>query len=246
MAKKKTAVKALSGPRLMMQELMHYVFRMGSPAALWTFEKNGYRNYQQTWNAPGYRYLVGSTYFDLSGYTRNHLTTYPNRITTQEGGSFRMKEDSAHAGPPPLLGSPQTGAIVLDLMTEEPLTEAELAQIAQQVEEKEVAPSFADGPLEFQQVIYGRYRMMGHDTTVWTPAQGNLSVINETQFGSGSPTTTDKLWIYRIIVPMGIYLIDTDDYVIIPPIRYLMSATIDEESDASYMMRQKRSFELAT
>ena len=235
--KSKGAVKTLSGNRLMIKELMAYYFSepVHSTGDIFTYEENGYTNHGRLLGA-NFRYLVGQTYFDLSGYTKNHLTTFPQRIALQESGSFRMNEDGA---------SVRTGAIVLDIITEKIVTPAEIAQLVENVVVRETSPSFAPGPLEFQQTIYGRYRMFGHDTAIWTPTQGNMTILNETQWGSGSPTTADKLWIYRIIIPLGEY--DTDDgiYVIVPAIRYVMSATIDEEKDLSYMMRMKRSYELA-
>jgi len=236
--KSKGAVKTLSGKRLMVQELMGYYFSepVHSTGDVFTYEENGYENHGRLIGG-NFRYLVARTYFDLSGYTKNHLTTFPNRIAIQEAGSIKMNEDGTSA---------ETGAIILDIITEKVLGGGEIAQLVENTAVRETSPSFAPGPLEFQQVIYGRYRMFGHDTTIWTPTQGNLTLLNETQWGSGSPTTADKLWIYRIIIPLGEY--DTDDgiYVILPAVRYVMSATIDEESDKSYMMRQKRSFELAT
>lgn len=237
MASKKTAITALSGSRLMMKELMHYKFEMGTPAGVWDLSKNGYENRDQINTVAGARYLVGRTYFDLSGYTREHLTTFPSSLTVQESGSFRMKED---------VGSPLFGSVILDIVTEEHLTDDQLDDLVEDTADKEVCPSFTEGPLEFSQVIYGRYRMFGHDTSIWTPAQGNLTLLNEQQWGSGSPTTVDKLLIYRIIIPLGEFIADPDDYVIVPAARYILSAVIAEEDDSSYMMRQKRSFELAT
>jgi hypothetical protein len=245
MATKKKSVKTLTGKRLLMKEMMHYVFNMGSPAAPWDLDKNNYVHHVQTWRPAGSGYIVGSTYFDLSGYSRDDLTTFPQRITVQESGSYRMKEDSYHAGPPILPGSTEFGAIVLDIITEESISPSEISTLVQNVQQKEIAAGFPEGPLEFSQIIFGRYRMFGHDTSIWTEVQGNLTLINETQWGSGSPTTVDKLWIYRIIIPLGNYVDDDDDYIICPAARYVMSATIDKENDSAYLMRQKRSYELA-
>jgi len=240
MAKKSTSATTLAGPRIMVQELMHYKFEMSSlpSPAPWTLEKNGYQNNPLPTGAnPNGRYLWASTYFDLSGYNQAFLTTFPTNIAVQESGSIRIKEDNT---------STTTGCIMLDIITEESLTEVEISTLAQNVILKETSPSFPEGPLEFQQVIYGRYRMFAQDGQIWTSTQGNLTVINEEQFGSASPTTCDKLWIYRIIIPLGGFALDGDDYVIIPAVRYILGATIAQEDDLPFLMRQKRSFELAT
>jgi len=236
MAKSKaTAVNALSGRRLMTKEIMNYLFEMGSPAALWTKEKNGWQNLNGATGTS--RLIYNETYYDLSGYEREHLTTFPEKITVQEGGSFRLKEDNA---------SLRFGMVVLDIITEERLSEVDINLIANQIYNQETSPSFNMGPLEFSQCIYGRYRMFGRDTAIYTVANGNMSVLTTTQFGSGSPTTCAKLWIYKIVMPMGALLTDPDDFIVVPPSRYIMSATIAEENDSAYMMRQKNSYELAT
>ena len=248
MAKKKKSGRALTGKRLMMKEMMHYKFNMDPTSPVrWDLSKNGYQQYSQTWRTAGAGYLVGKTYFDLSGYTLDKLSTFPQMITVQESGSYRMKEDLVAPAPtPPTLITDWRGAMVIDIITEEHLSDEDVATLVQNCTEKELCPSFPEGPLEFSQVIYGRYRMMGHDNAIWTVQQGNLTVLNQTQWGSGSPTTCDKLWIYRIIVPLGFYITDTDDYIICPAARYVMSASIEKENDSAYMMRQKRSYELAT
>ena len=236
--KSKSAVKTLSGMRLMIKEMMPFYFQEDVPPTgfVWTEGGNGYENHDQLIGA-NFRYLLGTTYFDLSGYTRNHLTTFPQRITVQESGSFRMHEDAT---------SPKTGAIILDIITEETISQTEMDNLVNNTTENECAAGFSPGPLEFQQIIFGRYRMFGHDTAIWTPTQGNLTLLNETQWGSGSPTTADKLWIYRVIIPLGEYRNDDNIYVIVPAARYVMSASISEEKDLTYLMRQKRSYELAT
>jgi len=234
MVKNKTAVAALTGKRLITKEVMNYLFEMpAGPPALWTLEKFGYHNITA---GGSNRILFAEEYFDLSGYTKQFLTTFPQRITVQEGGSFRLKEDNA---------SPRFGMVVLDLISEEQLTFTNIYDIAQLITDQESAPSFAKGPLEFSQLIYGRYRMFGRDTAIYTPTNGNMTVLNQTLFGSGSPTTAMRLWIYRIIIPFGILAADPDDFLVIPPARYIMSATIAEESDNAFMMRQKKSYELA-
>jgi hypothetical protein len=63
-------------------------------------------------------------------------------------------------------------------------------------------------------------------------------------FGSASPTAVQKLWIYRVIVPGA----GSGDPIIIqvPASRFVLAADIVKEDDLPYMMRLKRSYELAT
>ena len=230
---------ALTGLRLMTKEFMNYKWswvdgpRPGNPLHA-SYDINDWviGGGTQAW-------LSSETYIDLSGYNRDDLTTFPNQISVQESGSFRMAEDGE---------SSETGAIVLDIITEERLPDDgtfKFSDLVANLLNEETAPGFHLGPLEFQQIIYGRMRMFGHDLTVWTPTQGNLTLLNETQFGSGSPTTAAKLWCTRIVIPLGEYLLD-GSFVIIPAARYIVSATIGKEADLEYLMRLHRSYELGT
>jgi hypothetical protein len=233
-ASEKTAVRALSGKRVMTKEFMDYKFEMDSPASLWTTEKHGYHNVTVTGQV---RAIYSESYYDLSGFTRDYMTTFPQRIAIQEGGTFELKEDNA---------SPKKGMVILELIVEENLSHTEITTMLRNIYDFGSPAGFSRGPLEFSQIIFGRYRLLGQNNTIWTATNGILTQLDVNQFGSGTPTTTDKLWCYRMIMPLGSLLIDTDDFILVPPARYVMSATFAQEEDKAYLMRQKNSYELAT
>jgi hypothetical protein len=233
--KEKTAVSALSGRRIMTKEFNNYRFDMPSPAVLWDEDNNGYTIISA--GPANARFAAAESYLDLSGYSREYLTTFPERITIQEGGTFRLKEDNT---------SVRKGMVAIELITEERLTPFLLATMMNNVADFDSPASFPLGPLEYSQVIFGRYRLLGQNNTIWTPENGIMQRFDEHFFGSGTPTTADKLWCYRIVYPLGTLLSDTDDYVVIPPSRFVISATIRQEDDKAFMMRQKNSYELAT
>jgi len=228
---------ALTGPRLLVKEFQNYNWEQAVSPAPWQDSQGGW-----LWGGGVQGWISSETYFDLSGYNRDDLTTFPSSISVQESGSFRIVEDTA---------SVRTGAIVLDMITEERFDVSGAAHlkfydIVTNMWNNETAPGFNLGPLEFQQIIYGRMRMFGHDNTVWTTTQGNLTLLNETQFGSGSPTTASKLWCTRIVIPLGQFTVTPATFIIVPASRYVMSATIGKEADLTFLMRQKRSYELGT
>ena len=74
-------------------------------------------------------------------------------------------------------------------------------------------------------------------STLLLPATGGA-------FGSAEPTAVQKLWIYRIIIPVALDL--TDTIWTIPPTRFVMGAEVVKEDDLPYIMRLKRSYELST
>jgi len=226
-------VGALTGRRLLVKEFENYKWEQAVSPAVWDSSKNNW-----VWGGGIQGWVYSETYFDLRGYNRDDLTTFPSSISVQESGSFRIVEDVA---------SVRTGAIVLDMITEERFdASTKFYDIVTNMWSIETAPGFSKGPLEFQQIIFGRMRMFGHDSTVWTTTQGNLTLLNETQFGSGSPTTAGKLWCTRIVIPLGQFAIDPSTFIVIPASRYIVSATIGKESDLTFLMRQKRSYELGT
>lgn len=233
--KEKTAVSALSGRRIMTKEFNHYRFDMPSPASIWNKDVGGYNVYPA--GSANARFAVAESYLDLSGYNREHLTTFPERITIQEGGSYRLKEDNA---------SLRTGMVTLELISEQRLNVVQLSYMMDNVYDFDSAASFALGPLEYSQLIFGRYRLFGQNNTIWTSINGIMQQFDEQLFGSGSPTTADKLWCYRIVYPLGTLMTDPDDYLVIPPSRFVMAATIRQEGDKEFLMRQKNSYELAT
>ena len=93
------------------------------------------------------------------------------------------------------------------------------------------------------QITLGNYRLMSPNTTL---LPNLLTSIRATTFGSGEATTVQKLWIYRVItiVEGGVPVPATT--LEIPASRLIMPGVVMKEGDLSYMMRLKRSYELAT
>lgn len=228
---------ALTGRRLLVKEFQSYKWEQSTVPAIWDESKNDW-----VFGGGTQGWISSETYFDCSGYNRDDLTIFPSTISIQESGAFRVVEDA---------GGTEVGVMVLDMITEERVPAGDVPHtlfrsIVENLYNEEVAPGFSLGPLDFQQIIYGRYRMFAHDANIWTPTQGNLTLLSERQFGSGSPTTAAKLWCTRIIIPLGEFIVDPATFIVVPAARYILSATIGKEGDSQYLMRLKRSYELGT
>lgn len=77
------------------------------------------------------------------------------------------------------------------------------------------------------------------------PGQGYLIPLLDDYYSSLDPTAADTLYVYRLIA-MNPGTIDAFlDNVTIPPRRIILDTVVDEETQLSYMMRLKRSYELA-
>jgi hypothetical protein len=127
---------------------------------------------------------------------------------------------------------------VLDIISQERLTIAEIetAVLANNM------PGMAETTQDFIQIVAGTYRLMTPNTTL---LPNLLTTIQRKEFGSGSPSTVAKLWCYRFVTPVeGVWA--PGNTLEIPASRFILTGTVIQESDLPFLMRQKRSYELAT
>lgn len=189
-----------------------------------------------TWTNPdsptnGWEVVAGGgiiyyeTYFDLSGYELDDLTVVPTTLMLQDGMRYN--------------GLNTSNMSVFDIVSQEKLNPADFLLYT-------LTGNYPGSPgstEDWEQILMCNYRLMTlqtqyTDATLLLPATGGA-------FGSSSPTAAQKLWIYRILVPSG----DGSGNPVqleIPATRFVMSASIVKEKELPYMMRLKRSYELAT
>jgi len=165
--------------------------------------------------------VVQRSFFDLSGYTRPSLTTFFQGV------------DFQYAGPPK---TDDSSIQIYDLITTEYLTDAELIKsIGGDIRS---GPGFSDSTLNMEQVIYGRARQY---TSVL--AQPDPLAIPQTHvdlWGTCAASNADKLHITRVFVfGSGPHLAQ------IANCNVVITAIVAKEKELPYLMRLKRSFELA-
>jgi hypothetical protein len=128
-------------------------------------------------------------------------------------------------------------SMLTELITTEFISDAEITR---------VAPTFNDGmPIGFgnstfnqEQIVYGRTRLSTIQTNITIPA--TLAV---TMWGTCSAATADKLHITRIFRTGQAVGPST---MFIPDVNVVVSIIVGKEKELPYLMRQKRSYELAT
>jgi len=98
---------------------------------------------------------------------------------------------------------------------------------------------------EWETVLYCRSETYMATTT--TPSAFNyLTLQNVGQSGSLEPTAADKLFIYRIALPIGVTALANDfTRIQLPGCRVGLIGQMADEPQLEYMMRLKRSYELA-
>jgi hypothetical protein len=167
---------------------------------------------------------------DTSGYTADDLTLFPLGVTLQDPGRYI----SSNAAVP---------LQVVDIITTETLnSEDVLAWVQATPTGGNTMPGMLGTTHDWMQIVWGQYRTFLPQATFAGFATEFLAA-NGALFGSGQPTTADKLHIYRYLIMPGSAEGDT---IAVPSSRFIMSAVIVSEDEKAFLMRTKRSYELAT
>lgn len=169
--------------------------------------------------------FVKRSYFDMSGYNMDSLTTFISGIDIQE-----------EVGP-----TGNMHAYIVDLVTTEFVDNASILAAHFDNALPDDLPGFPVSTYDMNQVIYGRTRAYNPSTN-WEPII--VSEYSRSNWGTCSATTADKVHLTRII-----YLdinVPPDGTFSPPPANYVMAVIVAKEKELSFLMRQKRSYELAT
>jgi len=169
---------------------------------------------------PGGELFVNRTYFDLAGLSIDFKTLF------FEGAA--LQETLPPAATPSTVGNL---AILVDVMSNKPLTNDEALIITQQ------GNTEGGSNLTFDQTIYMRHRVFNID--IDNAAGGYMIPISDNQLGSLEPTASDRVYCTRIV-----FFVGADGLYNLYPVRYLLRANAKEEAEYEYLMRLKRSYEL--
>jgi len=213
--------RALTGPRILHREVEEYTGRWDTPSTSFP----AYKNWTPSTSGTS---LMNENYFDLSGYEHDFLTLIPSGATLQDPGYYVTDNVS-----------PLTGVVVLDIISQERLdhdtVETDWLQSLN-------VPSMPTTTEDFNQIVFGQFRWFAPQTD-FTLVQA-MSPISRGNFGSSSPTTVAKLWCYRFLIVTSVDL--TNMLLTVNATRFVLGSTIVKEKDLSFIMRQKRSYELGT
>lgn len=182
---------------------------------------------------------------DLSGYVQSDLTVGFRRSFEQVGGADIIFWDSYDVNNDSLL---ETVIISSVPFNDNQLTGALLS-----------SPGFTNyqfsgfdwGNFNREHIIHGSYDVMYANSTIGAGAftargNANLMSVQSNIFSSLEPTAADCLYCYRVFSlpepgPAGSGV----SQITLPPKRVLLDAFTVEEPEIEYLMRLKRSYELA-
>lgn len=218
MAKEATTGRALTGSRLLHATV---------PDTIATFTGGNVWAATNGWQTVSNKVVYHESYFDLSAYELDDLTLVPTAISLQDGMPYTTTS-----------ADPTRRMPVFDIVSQVRLSPEEI------YDNYVTSYSFPGSPEsteDWSQLLMCNFRQMlpqvdFTDVTLLLPATGGA-------FGSSEPTAVQKLWHYRIVIPSATDL--SASTWIIPPTRFVLGAEIIKEAELPYMMRLKRSYELA-
>ena len=172
-----------------------------------------------TQTTPGGNIFINRTFFDLAGMAYDDKTLFFEGAATQE--TLNPSSSAATAG---------NNAIVVDIMSNKPLTDAQASQTI-------LFGNMEQSDLTFDQTIYMRLRFF--NTDIDNLAGSFMILLSDNQLGSLEPTASDRIYCTRVVAFGG-----ADGSYNLYNVRYLLRALAKEEDEYQYLMRLKRSYEL--
>lgn len=178
------------------------------------------------WRAltPGGTTFISSTYFDLAGMSMTEKTLFFEAAGTQ-----------TLSPPKATNGAAGDNFIIFDIMSSTPMTDTELSNFTGFGNFNQPGAN-----LSFDETIYARSQLYG--ITINEAGIDIMLLLNEEQLGSMSPTASDRVYSYRIVIAAGVAGGMTG--AIVYPARHILRATAKEEPDHEYIMRLLRSYQL--
>jgi len=176
-------------------------------------------------------YFTNRTYIDLSGWTREDLTTFIRGVDFQH----QKRPRSATTG--------ILEVTVLDILSTRKLTDDEISNWQSDGGgQAHDAPGFAESTVDLMQVIYGERTTYVMNSTMAVGLAGSVYVtLGADTFGSGQPIATDKLHWTRTIWVNGS---GDNEVLLIGPTNLVIQAVSAEEKDLVWLERLRRSYVL--
>jgi len=213
---------SIEGPRLMTMGLDHLDIQYGaSPAPPVPPTSNG-----DGWQALSHGTFANRTYYDMSGLASKKLTSFFQGIDIQE--AFGPRGNVSFS--------------VMDMLTTEYVTDETILAAYLYTTGDGDPPGFPRSHYNMSQVIYGRCRTFGVNTT-----SIETQVFQSTTWGACSATAGEKVYLTRVVFayPTALEPSEVGYAIHLPSCDYVSSLIVGKEEDLPYLMRQKRSYEQA-
>lgn len=214
----------LEGPRVMNKVVNGSYGEMAAPNGIYTVGPT-----QEGWGTGttdnAREFAVHRSYFDLSGYQLEDLTVYFQGVEPQESTCPR--------------GTAHNLETYLFLTTEY-VSEDEITLWLDNGAGTFSGLGFSDSKFNQEQIIFARQRVYRNDGSV-TPAMPNIQAVS--QWGTCAASTADKIHITRIVF---MRTNAAGAYYHVPDVNMVVGIIVGREPELPFLMRQKRSYEIAT
>jgi len=181
-------------------------------------------NWEVITGPAGQTVFANRSYLDLSGWSREDLTTFVQGVDIQKGRLPQL----VPGAPAPAPGV--NFLIEIDLISTRKITDLELADF-------DSLPGFAASSMDLMQVIYAERTTYASNLNI----PGTIIKLDYETWGSGVPCATDKLHYSKALL-MGNAI--TGDYFIVYPTNLVLQAMTAKEKDLVWMERLRRSYVL--
>ena len=171
------------------------------------------------------------SYIDLSGYTREEQTWFTRSVQLQGVPFLSATISPSNLGP----------IYMHDIVSIIPLTDDQLASLAYVITYPgglQTNPVVSD--IDSQDIIWGRFTRLSQSQAA---ANGLLRLDGQEFYGTNNGTASDKIYLYRVFANPAI--LDASQGFTTGPSAFVLSGAVDTEPDLEYIMRLKRSYELA-
>jgi len=168
---------------------------------------------------------ISSTYFDLAGMSMKEKTLF-----FEASGVQSTSPPATDPG-----GAAGDSLVILDIMTSTPLTDAQLGIFYS-------LGNFSGSTITWSETVYARQQLWAR--TINEAGLSYMVLLNEEQYGSMSPTASDRVYSYRVVVAAGVLGGPGATSFFVYPARHILRAEAKEEPDHEYIMRLLRSYEL--
>jgi len=199
-------------------------------------------------------FFVSEHKLDLSGYAMEDLTMYFRNSFEQRGGLTELQwqiDDETQPG----LESYDVNFFETTVLSSVPMSDDNLVamSISQPGFISAGIPGIEFGNFDRTHIIHGSQLLWAIESNIGADALTKSGgaycrIAQANDFSSLEPTAADCIYCYRVIYLPPSYTRTEEkgiDYVGVPPKRVLLNAMSDQEPQLEYMMRLKRSYELA-
>ena len=168
---------------------------------------------------------------DLSGYTREDQTWFTRSVQLQGVPYLFATTVPTNLGP----------FWLHDIVTVIPLTNDQLASLAYGITFPGGLSTLpVVGDIDLQDIIWGRATRLSQSLAA---ANGVLRLDGQEFYGTNNGTASDKIYLYRVFVnPL---ILGASESFTTGASAFVLSGAVDTEPDLEYIMRLKRSYELA-